>query len=225
MLHRCLPILLIAVMAPCIALADDAPAADTAPLPIKVPVPSFSGTPLDYWSDHLEPANFRKRKPFPAPTGAVNAAEGKLATTSAGAPLAGELKQITDGEKSYESQHIVELKEGSQWIQIDLGSEHDIFAVVVWHYHASERVYFDVIVQGSNDPAMEEGVATLYNNDYDNSTHHGLGKDKEYVENYQGRLFDAKGLKARYVRLYSNGNTTDERNHYIEVEVWAKPVG
>jgi hypothetical protein len=26
------------------------------------------------------------------------------------------------------------------------------------------------------------------------------------------------------VRLYSNGNTTNKLNHYIEVEVWGKPA-
>ena len=29
---------------------------------------------------------------------------------------------------------------------------------------------------------------------------------------------------ASYVRLYSNGNTTDKLNHYIEVEVFGKPA-
>jgi len=33
------------------------------------------------------------------------------------------------------------------------------------------------------------------------------------------RVIDAKGATARYVRLYSNGNTSDELNHYCEVEV------
>ena len=36
----------------------------------------------------------------------------------------------------------------------------------------------------------------------------------------EGRLFDLKGVKARYVRLYSNGNTTNDLNHYVEVEVY-----
>ena len=44
-----------------------------------------------------------------------------------------------------------------------------------------------------------------------------------YIETYQGKLIDAKGVKGRYVRLYSNGNTTNKLNHYIEVEVLGKP--
>ena len=50
-------------------------------------------------------------------------------------------------------------------------------------------------------------------------------KQKEYVDTYEGRLIDTKGEKARYVRLYTNGNTSNELNHYIEVEVYGKPAG
>ena len=35
---------------------------------------------------------------------------------------------------------------------------------------------------------------------------------------------DAGGVKARYVRLYSKGNTTNKMNHYIEVEIFGKPA-
>jgi hypothetical protein len=37
-------------------------------------------------------------------------------------------------------------------------------------------------------------------------------------------IFDAKGLRGRHVRLYSNGNTANDLNHYIEVEVYGKPA-
>ena len=35
----------------------------------------------------------------------------------------------------------------------------------------------------------------------------GIGKDREYFETNEGKLVDAKGIKARYVRLYSKGST------------------
>jgi hypothetical protein len=63
----------------------------------------------------------------------------------------------------------------------------------------------------------------LFNNDSDNSAGFGAGKDRAYVETSEGRLVDAKGLRARYVRLSSNGNTTSELNHYVEVEVFGRP--
>ena len=52
----------------------------------------------------------------------------------------------------------------------------------------------------------------------------GAGEDMHYVETYKGELINAKGHKARYVRLYSNGNVLNDLNHYIEVEVFGKPV-
>jgi hypothetical protein len=48
----------------------------------------------------------------------------------------------------------------------------------------------------------------------------GIGKDKEYIETREGRLFDPKGIKGRYVRFYSSGNTANDLNHYVEVEIY-----
>jgi len=33
-----------------------------------------------------------------------------------------------------------------------------------------------------------------------------------------------KPVKARYVRLYSNGNTSNDLNHYTEVEIKGRPA-
>ena len=40
----------------------------------------------------------------------------------------------------------------------------------------------------------------------------------------EGKLIDAKGVKARYVRLFSNGNNANKLNHYVEVEVFGFEV-
>ena len=45
-----------------------------------------------------------------------------------------------------------------------------------------------------------------------------------YVETAEGKLIDAKGVEARYVRLISNGSDKTPANHYIEVEVYGKPL-
>ena len=51
----------------------------------------------------------------------------------------------------------------------------------------------------------------------------GKGSDKAWIETNEGKLIDLKGAKkARYVRLYSDGSSTDETNTYIEVEVFGK---
>jgi hypothetical protein len=75
-------------------------------------------------------------------------------------------------------------------------------------------------VQVSNDPSFETGVRTLFNNDYDNSAEQGKGSNKPYVESRFGKLIDAKGVTAQYLRLWSSGNTANDMNHYIEVEVY-----
>ncbi len=51
----------------------------------------------------------------------------------------------------------------------------------------------------------------------------GIGRHKEYIEVSEGRLIDPRGVKARYIRLYSRGNTSNEMNHYVEVEVYGTP--
>ncbi|HZF01859.1 MAG TPA: hypothetical protein VE344_08195, partial [Methylomirabilota bacterium] len=81
-----------------------------------------------------------------------------------------------------------------------------------------------VIVQVSDDPAFSKDVTTIFNNDYAGDLGLGKGADMAYIETYQGKLINAKGVKGRYVRLYSNGNTTSKMNHYIEVEVFGKPA-
>jgi hypothetical protein len=117
----------------------------------------------------------------------------------------------------------VEFGPGVQWVQVDLGASAKVNAVLVWHFHAQARVYHDVVVQVSDDPEFKSGVTTVFNNDIDNSAGLGVGKDPAYIETNEGRLIDARGAKGRYVRLSSAGNTTDELNHYVEVEVFGQP--
>lgn len=64
-------------------------------------------------------------------------------------------------------------------------------------------------------------VRTVFNNDRDNSSGLGLGRDSEFYEHYSGQWIPIAAQKARYVRLYSRGNTSDPQNQYTEVEVWA----
>ena len=201
------------------AVAEDA---DLEPIEIELPDAFFGGTPLPYWSPNLEEYDYRDRPPFLAPAGTENVALGKPVTSSV-APLHGELEQITNGDKHYARTSLVELPAGVQWVQIDLEKEHDIYAILVWHFHEGDQVYFDIVVQVSNDPEFNEDVVTIYNNDHDNSSGLGVGEDNEYIECHRGRLMDADGVSARYVRLYSNGNTANDFNHYIEVEVYALP--
>lgn len=196
------------------------------PLKIKLPKPAFKGTPKHVPpGTNLEKPRVGPRPPLMVPKGVKLISRGKPVTSSDPEPFLGELSYVTDGNKEAVEGTYVELGPGVQWVQIDLVREYQIWAIVVWHYHMNARVYHDVIVQVSNDPNFVRGVHTLFNNDHDNSAGMGVGHDKEYWETFEGKLIPGRGVRARYVRLYSNGSTTDDQNHYTEVEVYGLPAG
>jgi len=193
------------------------------PVPIELPRPMFVGTPQNIQGvTRLAKPLGKLRPPFLAPPGTQNVALGKPVSGSDEEPIIGEIEYITDGDKSAADGSYVELGPFVQYVTIDLGAEFDIYAVLFWHYHKQARVYFDVIVQVANDPDFITAVTTLFNNDDDNSAGLGVGRELHYVETNEGKLIDAKGTRARYVRLYSNGNNANDLNHYIEVEVFGK---
>ena len=205
------------------AASDDSASAPEAaassgsmPLITEIPPELIEGTPQPIKVDNLEKA------PNSAPVMMVLLSAGKTVTGSDDFPIIGELEYVTDGDKDAGEGYFVELMDGAQWVQIDLEAEAELAAIWMWHYHSQKRAYHDVIVQVSNDPEFATGVTTLFNNDYDNSAEQGKGSDKPYVDTRYGKLIDAEGTKAQYVRLYSNGNTANDMNHFIEVEVYGK---
>ncbi len=200
------------------ALATSAFAADVV-LKVEMPKPLFAGTPRPISLANLEPAN-AKRPDIMVPAGTKLLSKGKKVTSSDSLPVIGELSFITDGDKTGIDGAYVELGPNTQWVQVDLGESAKIAAVAVWHFHSQARVYHDVVIQISDDAEFKKGVTTIFNTDDDNSSKLGKGADKSYVETNNGRVVDAKNTTGRYVRLYSNGNTSDELNHYCEVEVF-----
>jgi hypothetical protein len=198
---------------------------DKVELPLKLPKPAFKGTPKNVPAGlNLEEPRKGPRPPLMVPKGVKLLSEHKKVSASDEEPIIGEIKFVTDGDKEADIGSYVELGPGVQWVQIDLGKEYALYAIAVWHFHANARVYHDVVVQVADDADFIKNVRTLYNSDFDNSAGMGIGKDKEYWETNEGRLIEAKGEKARYVRLYSNGSTEDDQNHYTEVEVFGKPA-
>jgi len=193
-------------------------------LKLKLPKPMFIGTPTNIKSANLEVITGKSRGPFYVPKGTRLLSLNRPVKSSDTQPVIGELSFVTDGEKSGGDGYFVELGPGKHWVQIDLGASYILNAVLIWHYHSQARVYRDVIVQVSDDRDFLKGVVTLFNNDHDNSAGLGIGKDKEYIEVSEGRLIDPKGVKERYVRLYSDGNTANDLNHYVEVEVYGTAV-
>ncbi len=191
---------------------------------IKLPRKMFVGTPTNVRVANLEKPLGKARPPFYAPAGTTNVALGKSVASTDDMPIIGEIAMITDDDKEASDGSYVELGPFVQHVTIDLEAVYEIYAVVVWHYHKQGLVYYDVLVQTADDPDFILNVQTVFNNDIDNSLGRGVGRDMHYVETNEGKLIDAKGVYGRYVRLYSNGNTSNELNHYIEVAVYGKPV-
>jgi len=207
--------------------AAPAAGAKMVPINIELPKPMFVGTPQDLKVANLEKPLGKPRPPFLAPEGTVNLAKDKTIKASDEMPIIGEISYITDGDKEAADGSYVELAPLVQHITVDLGKTSEIHAIVLWHYHKQPRVYMDVVVQLSNDPDFIKDVKTVFNNDDDNSAGMGVGTDRPYVETNEGKLIDllSQGSpKGRYVRFYSNGNTSNDLNHYIEVDVYGKPA-
>lgn len=195
------------------------------PLETTIPRPVLAGTPPEVLLKlfpHLAPLEELPRLLVPA--GTTNLALHRPVTSSDQTPVIGELRFVTDGEKSGVSGTEVELGPLAQWVQIDLGQPSTIYAVHIWHFFREARSYHDVVVQIAEDEECTRDVHTIFNSDRKDALRLGAGKDRPYIETNSGKLIDAQGVTGRYVRLYSRGSTTDDLNHYVEVEVFGKPV-
>jgi hypothetical protein len=226
-IHRIQPTLAMICAAVISFLSLASFAADPAgkePLKLQLPAATLKGTPEELPAGpNIEPYSDKARPDFLVLPGVKNVAEGKTVTSSV-KPFTGELNQLTDGKKEAFDYDSVEMKKGSQWIQVDLGESYAIQAIAMWHDHRYIQVMHDVIVQVSDDPEFKTGVTTLFNNDTDNSSNLGVGTDREYFETKFGRVIDGKGMKARYVRAYTKGSSLTALNCWQEIEVYALPA-
>ena len=192
---------------------------DGVPLEVELPAPNIQGT--------IEPMKVPNLVHVPdevpvflVPEGAALLSKGRMVTSSDDYPIIGTLDLITDGEKDAGDGYFVELMNETQWVQIDLEDSATINALWVWHFHRQHRAYHDVIIQISDDAEFQSGVTTVFNNDYDDSSGFGKGRDRPYADSHFGLLVNGREAKGRYVRLYSKGNTSNDMNHYTEVEVY-----
>lgn len=198
-----------------------------APLPLTLPAPTIKGTPPDDppKGPNIEPLELdKKRPPFMAPVGVKNVAAGKKVAASDPKPLSGEPPLVTDGDKEANDESVLDLHKGTQHVTVDLESSHRIHAILLWLDHRYYHIFHDVVVQVADDAAFTKNVRTLFNNDVDNSSQLGAGKDKEYFETSEGKLVDARGATARYVRCTTRGSSTSGLNGFTEIEVWGLPA-
>ncbi len=195
------------------------------PLDLKLPAPAFKGTPKDIsLSAYVEPLSDKPRPAMMVPAGLKNLAKTAKVQCSDKNATSEVLAKLVDGNKDASDDSIILLRKGTQYVQLDLDSPSEIFALAVWHAHNSPKVYRDVIVQIADDAEFTKNVRTLFNNDQDNSSGLGVGKDKEYFETHEGKLIDAKGVKGQYLRFYSKGSTESGLNEYSEIEVYGRPA-
>jgi len=206
------------------SIVQQVPAQEVKRLKIKYPTAMYVGTPKDLKVERLEKDEEISTPYLLVPEGTGNLALEKGVTCSDPYPILGEPELITDGDKEAMDASYIELDVGPQHITIDLEEKCTIFAIAFWHFHKKARVYQDVVVQVADDPDFIVNVTTFFNNDHDNTLGLGAGDDPHYIETNKGRLIDARGIIGQYVRLYSNGNTDNNMNHYIEVEVHGKPL-
>jgi hypothetical protein len=194
-------------------------------LPLVLPKSVALGTPRPMKINNLEPVSKNLRVLPKVPAAAVNLAKGCNVTSSAREAAAGDFSYLTDGDKGGEEGFEVELPRGAHWVQVDLAKSAEISAIALWHFHRERRVYFNVIVQISDDAAFKKDVTTVYNNDAEGELGLGKGKDYCYYESNEGRVMAlSPAVKGRYVRFYSKGNSAGPSNDYIETEVWGVPA-
>jgi len=197
-------------------------------LDIALPKAMFKGTPVPMNEPNISKGRPRgQAKPVVmVPVGTKNLALKKPVTSNESLPVVGQLSMVTDGDKSGEDGHNVDIGFGKKWVQIDLGARSTLSVIAVWHYHGQARAYRDVIVEVADDEDFTKNARIIYNNDHNNSYGKGIGKDMGWVETSEGQvIYCPKNTIARYVRLHSMGNTSNDQNHYVEVEVYGTVGG
>jgi len=208
-----------------VAAALQSRAQDLVPLNLKLPAEAFKGTPKDIKTNaYTEPYPDKPRPAMMVPPDLKNLAKGSKITTSDKNATQEMLDKITDGDKEAADQSIIFLRKGTQYVQLDLGAPSEVFAVVIWHAFNAAKVYHDVVVQVADNADFTQNVKTIFNNDQDNSSGLGVGTDREYFETHEGKLIDAKGAKAQFIRFYCKGSTESALNEYTEIEVYGRPA-
>ena len=183
------------------------------PLEIKLPRALFIDGPVDIRVARLKRPPRIPEAPFLVPVGTKNVTLGKAVTARVEEPIVGSLDLITDGDKEGRDDTHVELAPKVQHVTIDLQGEYEIYGLRVRHYYRDLSIYFDVIIQISNDPDFITGVQTIFNNDMDNSAGMGVGADMHYDDTSWGELFDAKG-RARATSCSDQPKATSLKSWY-----------
>ncbi len=118
--------------------------AEKVAIKFELPPPHSSGTPKEIKSENLEkdPGPGKLRPPImvePEFTKKLTTENTKVTTSEEA--VTGDNDYVVDGDKTPDATSMLQLPGGLQWVQLDLGAEHTIAAVCVWHDQGDERVY------------------------------------------------------------------------------------
>ncbi len=176
---------------------------------------------------HLRKETGKKRPAFMVVRGLKNLALYKPVSSKEEETVIGDIDQINDGIKKSDEFNYVEFGPSIGWVEIDLKEKYAVHAIVIWHYYRNAVIYNDVIVQVADDAAFSRKVMTLFNNDHDNSAGLGKGRDKAFYSRWWGEIVDArgrdhKGVRARFVRVYTGTGMEEEPPRFVEINVYGK---
>lgn len=194
-------------------------------LQVATPRPTFTSDMTKIDETNLEPScNGKLRPSIFVPADATNLLSRNCKVASSDSSLQkASLSLIVDGNKEIDETQILVLNPAiaKQWVQLDFGQEKEVFALCIWHDYTRAYVYQNMVVQLSNDPDFLTGVATVFNNDRNDELGFGKGKDKVYVETFEGRPVAVNGVKSRYMRVYGQCRLYPQI-HYIEIEAYGR---
>ncbi|XCB29806.1 glycoside hydrolase family 98 domain-containing protein [Arcanobacterium hippocoleae] len=110
--------------------------------------------------------------------------------------------------------------EHPQYVQVNLAAAANIDKIKMWRYYQDRRQYKNTVILVSEDDKFDKSDV-VYNADGDDLFGFGSGSEKYYDETNAGHEFKFNARKARYIRVYNNGNSKySNGGHYVEIEAW-----
>lgn len=96
---------------------------------------------------------------------------------------------------------------GLQSVTVDLGYNHDISSLKIWHFFADARTYYNTKTEVSIDNST-------WNTVFDSTS------DGTYTETATGKTTLFPMRKVRYIRDWLNGSTSNTSNHWVEIQAF-----
>lgn len=146
--------------------------------------------------------------------------------TNTGSPLS----KATDGNKDNVNNYAIFGNNSIDqpcYIQVDLGYSYPIKQVNLFRYWNDGRTYNDTALVISDDENFNSYQVLYYSASDKDTNIFNLNINPTndlYVETSSGyQIFSANenAPKARYIRLYGSGSTSNKENHVVELEVYS----